>query len=168
MSQTTSKPSHPHNIGQFKLPRYPRASISTFVSDEGLFHLPLSSKGKDQPHKISNIPKVPKRSVSNCTLIISAHNKIIGLPLHCFVNHWPKNNLSRINLVILKELQELPENTRLNVFVSEFLVEPNSGVEGHKAQISEICSLVACKGNGGLFKFSRLLPLPQLRQKIPT
>ena len=101
---------------------------------------------------------MPKESINYRTLIVSARNKIIGLPQHCSDNHSPKNALSRIPSIVLREEQELPKSTRLNVFVGDFIVDTNLTVEQHKTQMSDICTLVARNFNGGLCKFSRLIP----------
>ena len=49
--------------------------------------------------------------------------------------------------------------------MSDFIIVPNMEFREQTAQISEICSLVASKGNGGLCKFTRLIP-PQTEAKI--
>ena len=49
----TVKPTTPtHNTGRFKVTSFHKSTVGTFVSEEGLFHLPLSSKRKEQPQPL--------------------------------------------------------------------------------------------------------------------
>ena len=140
--------------------------MSTFVSMNGLFHVPLSSKRKtNQLNYLTSLRCLsslsPTTHLQFWPLIKSSTS-----PLTVSQIILPKTDLSRVYNIILRELQDLPSSIRLNLFVSDFVIAPNMELREQTAQISAICSLVARKGNGGLCKFARLIPPPQLKLKV--